>query len=345
MKVFLSWSGQASHMVAEALNEWLPYVIQACRPFISSGDISKGTRWNVALANELQDAQFGIVCVTPYNLFSQWLNYETGALTNAMDVHNVSPFLFSVEPSALPETMSQFQATVCDTVKDPTGKDVFRLVNSLNQKLPIESQISQEVLRNTFARWWPELQERLDKVVPGPKETRTCMSWLLTLQEVVRIREPRPYKVMIVTKNLYKHTLEIDCRNFLQDGLSNNVVFDILYDGKDGGNEDIKQQLLEAFPPSPNPNLHIIPIASLECDHPVVFDHQVVSDCIILIPAGDIKSDPDVYVKVPIEGCENWIRVDGQAASGFRGRFQDLIDSQTVRGTKTQVAKTPKSEA
>lgn len=44
MKVFLSWSGERSRLVATALHEWLPQVINAVEPFISS-NIDAGARW------------------------------------------------------------------------------------------------------------------------------------------------------------------------------------------------------------------------------------------------------------------------------------------------------------
>ncbi len=64
MKVFISWSGEQSRIVAEALRDWLPDVIQAIEPFLSSHDIPKGARWGLELAHELEGTSVGIICLT-----------------------------------------------------------------------------------------------------------------------------------------------------------------------------------------------------------------------------------------------------------------------------------------
>ena len=96
MKVFISWSGGTSRAVAEVLHWWLPRVIQGVRPFVSAKDIDKGANWTVELARELEDAAFGIICLTPDNLTSPWLHYEAGAITRSVD-SRVCPLLYGLK--------------------------------------------------------------------------------------------------------------------------------------------------------------------------------------------------------------------------------------------------------
>lgn len=42
MRVFISWSGETSHKVALALHGWLPKVVQALNPWVSTEDMIYG---------------------------------------------------------------------------------------------------------------------------------------------------------------------------------------------------------------------------------------------------------------------------------------------------------------
>ena len=54
MRVFISWSGEKSRAVAEALRDWLPSIIQVLEPWISCKDIDKGARWHNEITNQLE---------------------------------------------------------------------------------------------------------------------------------------------------------------------------------------------------------------------------------------------------------------------------------------------------
>lgn len=64
MKIFISWSGDRSHQLAQALHEWLPLVLHYVKPWLSQADISAGSRWAQEVAKELETTNFGIICVT-----------------------------------------------------------------------------------------------------------------------------------------------------------------------------------------------------------------------------------------------------------------------------------------
>jgi TIR domain len=123
MKVFISWSGPTSRDVAVALRDWLPLVIQEVQPYVSSEDIDPGARWSGDIAVQLDDTDFGILCVTRDNVSTPWLNFEAGALSKSVERARVVPFLVDLGPSDIPRgPLAQFQAV------QPTKADLLRLI-------------------------------------------------------------------------------------------------------------------------------------------------------------------------------------------------------------------------
>lgn len=155
MKVFLSWSGEVSHKVAIILREWLPNVLQAVDPYVSSEDIDKGARWSTDIANELEAASYGILCVTEENMDAPWLNFEAGALSKIIEKSRVSPFLFALKRSDVKTgPILQFQSTISEK------EDVKKLVQSINEACHPAS-LDDSRLAKVFEVWWPELEKSL----------------------------------------------------------------------------------------------------------------------------------------------------------------------------------------
>lgn len=159
MKIFISWSGATSHKIGLILRDWLPSVLQATEPYLSSEDIDKGARWSTDISRELSDSDYGILCVTRDNLRAPWLNFEAGALSKSFDKARVSPFLFGIDRADVTGPLLQFQSTV--TERD----DVFRLVHSINAACE-DSALESARLDRILYVWWPTLHEQL-KTVPA----------------------------------------------------------------------------------------------------------------------------------------------------------------------------------
>ncbi|MGA9995605.1 MAG: toll/interleukin-1 receptor domain-containing protein [Pyrinomonadaceae bacterium] len=164
MRVFISWSGERSRQVAEALHDWLPSVIQAVQPWMSANDIEKGTRWRSGLANELEQASVSIICLTPENLEAPWINFEAGALSKQQQNTYVCTFLFGLEPIDLREPLAQFQATKSEM------EDVRKLIHTINRILA-DSALPEVKLNETFDVWWPRLEQRLSSLPKPAKNT------------------------------------------------------------------------------------------------------------------------------------------------------------------------------
>ncbi|ANJ68049.1 hypothetical protein A9404_12295 [Halothiobacillus diazotrophicus] len=154
MKVFISWSGETSKKVAEAIREWLPQVLQTVKPYFTPSDIEKGTRWSSDIANELDDSMAGIFCVTKENLSSQWLMFEAGAISKRVEHSLVCPILIGLENSDINGPLTQFQTTLFEK------SDIKKLVLDIN-KANKEHTLEESVLNNVFEKFWPELDAKV----------------------------------------------------------------------------------------------------------------------------------------------------------------------------------------
>ena len=157
MKVFISWSGPTSHKVAKVFRDWIPSVIQAVQPYVSSQDIDKGARWSSDIAAELDHSAYGLICLTKQNIHAPWINFEAGALGKSVDKSNVSPFLFRINPSDFNGPLLQYQSTKYDK------EDIFKLMTSINLCCG-DHALEAERLNKVFEMWWPDLKSSLDRI-------------------------------------------------------------------------------------------------------------------------------------------------------------------------------------
>ncbi len=166
MDVLISWSKPISHAVAKCLYDWLPKVLPGIKPWISSEDIAKGTKWFDELQGFLKQAKLCVVVLTKENVRSPWLYYETGAISVQLskDVR-ICPYLVGINPSLLKDgPLGHYMATAS------TKDDTVRLLLSLNKVL--SSPHHDDLLRAQFETHWPEIEKQIVAAADGDQETR-----------------------------------------------------------------------------------------------------------------------------------------------------------------------------
>ena len=157
MKVFISWSGEASLGVATALRDWLPTVIQRIEPWMSDRDIPKGADWWAEVRRNLKEAEVGVICLTPDNRESPWLLFEGGAIAREFETSKICTYLHKLVPSDIEPPFSFFQGTTA------TKDDTEKLLNTLNGALGKDA-LTTEQLKVAFRRGWEELERSLKSV-------------------------------------------------------------------------------------------------------------------------------------------------------------------------------------
>lgn len=154
LPVFISFSKPKSKIVAEALRDWLPRVLQSVDPFISES-IDKGTAWPEGLDEKLKAAKVGIFCLTSENLYQPWIYFEAGALYMNLGLQRVCPYLLDVDYSDVPWPLARFQSTKM------TKAETRKLLATVNEALA-EGGLKETVLHETFEMWWPRLEKSIE---------------------------------------------------------------------------------------------------------------------------------------------------------------------------------------
>ena len=316
MKVFISWSGGMSHKVANVLRDWLPYVMQAVHPFVSSGDINKGERWGDVLAKELEETEFGIICLTPHNIKAPWLNFEAGALSKSIERAFLSPFLFRVEPSEVQGPLLQFQSTVYEK------EDVFNLLSSINNRLGTERKLEQELLRETFEAWWRKLKDELDQIGKSEEsETETGYKWLYTPGDLSNIEVHADCKaIWVVTPSPYQDLQNTCIKNVVHNNIGRGIRYTFILPSSDAI-EEVSETLQHIF------SLHLEQL-TIKTIPPEKFHSLAVTHYLVLNPEEDENYALRVFLELPLKQRDYWMEVESEAAYGFADRFRKMIEEE-----------------
>ncbi|WP_082007048.1 TIR domain-containing protein [Pseudarthrobacter phenanthrenivorans] len=156
MKVFISWSKNSCHF-AGVLNEAIGRLFDTVTTFYSP-EIPAGEQWLAQIEEELNDTDFGIICVSRENQLEQWLNYEAGALSRQVSDRRkrLGVLLLNFEDTSdVAGPFKNFQMKMANI------QGFKSLMKSLNEYGP---NIKQETLDSRIDMEWPQLQDAVEKL-------------------------------------------------------------------------------------------------------------------------------------------------------------------------------------
>jgi hypothetical protein len=220
---------------------------------MSAADIDKGARWSDEVARELEQADFGISCLTPENLSEPWLLFEAGALSKKKESARVCTYLWSLYAAKVPQPLAQFQAAKCDQ------EDTKRLLQSINQAM--KNGLRVEQLAGSFDVWWPRLAERLSSIpAQAPQEVplRTTDSMIEELLDTVRnltnsMGELKALTAAALPKPLDRLSRDLITRNLAHSELWKDAIIKQIEEDERFGSRSEKPEPVKDAQPSAAP--------------------------------------------------------------------------------------------
>jgi hypothetical protein len=181
MKVFLSWSGARSRVVAEFLRDWISCVLQGTRPWVSTRDLDRGSLWFGEINDQLKDTTVGVICLTQENKTRPWILFEAGALTKGLSTSRICTFLIDLQPKDIEDPLAQFNHTF------PVRESMKGLIETLNNNLG-QSALDHRILMIVFDTYWPQFESEFSRILKDteaaseakPREDSDILGEILT---------------------------------------------------------------------------------------------------------------------------------------------------------------------
>jgi len=149
MKVFISWSGDASRLAASAIGQSVSEVFAGVSPWISAANIQAGQQWFDELMKALEDAKFGIACLTKRTLGAPWIMFESGALTTKFQSTKLVPLMLDCTIKDLLDPLARFNGVVFN---ETSMRGLFTSINE-----SVGSPLASKALAAAFKEIWPTL--------------------------------------------------------------------------------------------------------------------------------------------------------------------------------------------
>lgn len=139
MRIFTSWSGDRSKAAALGLKSLLQDLFEEAVQVFVSEHITPGEAWAQRLGTELEQSEFGILCLTRDNWQSPWLLFEAGAIAKNSPRRASSPISSTScrRPPTAPRSLSS--NTSAPIAKAPTASSKASTASATTPSPPTAS--------------------------------------------------------------------------------------------------------------------------------------------------------------------------------------------------------------
>ena len=228
--IFISWSKERSLALANLLKTLLSHFpkFNAQYTTVMSTDIEKGKPWLDQLRLQINEADACIVCITPENVDSNWINFEVGALANKFEYSQIFPLLLDLDPSDINGPLNIYQGS---EISKEGMATVLHDLNILDATEPIPEPQWQafiegvdDIRRDSFKYLFPEFESLFNrKTFNEPIEECSTQRWnerYAGIRETLAVMESRDEVILEVCPpglvNLYK-TLKNQMHGYAMD--------------------------------------------------------------------------------------------------------------------------------
>jgi hypothetical protein len=166
LSVFVSWSKRYSGKIAIEIKEWIENNIAQVSVFISH-EIGAGDKWSRVIDEEMVKADIGILILTPENINSAWVLFESGAIYNT---GKILPLLCGREKGKIE---GPFQGI---NYAEFSKEGITKLLEQINTQLGLS--MTENGIRNIVSGTWEDLFQKVSPLVknsriyiPDPEES------------------------------------------------------------------------------------------------------------------------------------------------------------------------------
>ena len=233
MKVFISWSGDASKAAALVIGQSVSEVFSDVEPWISAVNILAGQQWFAELMEALEDSQFAIACVTKRSLSAPWIMFESGALSAKFGSPKLVPLMLDCVAKDLVDPLARFNGVQFD---EEGMRGLFVSIND-----SIGAPLAPKALRAAFKDVWPALNTAVLDALNAEREALQPKYDVFLSAPMASFKDDREYQpfraeVLKVVQALHDCGLSVFCaleaidsmRKFDTHGVSAHDDIDIL---------------------------------------------------------------------------------------------------------------------